>query len=357
MTGCGECTVLFGGWDGTRVSAETWLYELGQWRQGNAGPPGRRLHAMCEAGFQYAVTFGGIDQNGAYLNDAWIYDSSRWTSLASTNRPPARAGHTLAFDSARGRVILFGGRNATGELGDTWEYEFYVGWRQVMTPLAPRPRSGHAMAYDIYRARVVLSGGSNQGQLLGDVWEFDGSAWVQRATPSSPGARRSHALAYDWRNQQVVLFGGEALAPVDGYVDTWTYSTTRPATVTAFGTRCARVKVMRVETQPWLGGTFVVEVFSADLGVAIVGGSRTAWGSVPLPFDLGAIGLTGCNLYTSIDVTIPLLSFGNGHLLAQVPLPLQPQLVGQTLYLQNVVLRNGMPLGTTEALALVLGLR
>ncbi len=359
MTGCNESAVLFGGWDGTTVSAETWVYELGQWRQGSAGPPGRRLHAMCGGSVQHAVIFGGVDQTGAYLDDAWIYDSytGRWTSLASTLRPPARAEHALAADFARGRVVLFGGRNATGELGDTWEYGFYDGgWRQVTTSLAPQARSGHAMTYDLYRARVVLSGGSNQSQLFGDVWEYDGNGWVQRTTPSSPGARRSHALAFG-RGSQVLLFGGEALAPAEGYVDTWTYGTTQPASAVAFGAGCARVPAMRVEAQPWLGGTFVAEILSADLGVALIGGSRTAWGSVPLPFDLGAIGWLGCSLYTSIDVTIPLRYQGFNRLAVQVPLPLQPRLVGQTLYLQNAVLRYGLPWGTTEALALVLGLR
>jgi len=47
----------------------------------------------------------------------------------------------------------------------------------------PSARYEHAMAYDAARARVVLFGGREQFPLTGvfaDTWEWDGSAWLQR---------------------------------------------------------------------------------------------------------------------------------------------------------------------------------
>lgn len=37
--------------------------------------------------------------------------------------PSARSGHALAFDSIRGKVVLFGGRDAPMENGETWEWD------------------------------------------------------------------------------------------------------------------------------------------------------------------------------------------------------------------------------------------
>jgi hypothetical protein len=53
---------------------------------------------------------------------------------------------------------------------------------------------------------------------------------------------------------------------------------------------------------PWLGDTVTLELTSAPPTTAallLVGTSRTAWGPVPLPFDLSAIGMTGCMLHVS----------------------------------------------------------
>ena len=44
--------------------------------------------------------------------------------------PAARAGHAMAYDVARQRVLLFGGRSVDGNLGDTWAWEGAF-WTQV----------------------------------------------------------------------------------------------------------------------------------------------------------------------------------------------------------------------------------
>ncbi len=45
---------------------------------------------------------------------------STWVERFPTSKPSARFEHTLACDTARGRVVLFGGYGAL-LLGDTWE--------------------------------------------------------------------------------------------------------------------------------------------------------------------------------------------------------------------------------------------
>src|SRR5262249_3203581 len=54
----------------------------------------------------------------ALFQDTWEWDGTDWTERATASSPPARAGHVLAFDAARGRTVLFGNTS----FADTWEY-------------------------------------------------------------------------------------------------------------------------------------------------------------------------------------------------------------------------------------------
>src|SRR5262249_14938952 len=70
---------------------------------------------------------------------------SGWANVAVNVE--TRAGAAVAFDAARGRVVLFGGAYA-GALGDTWEFGG-AGWATVATAAAPVARSFAALAYDL----------------------------------------------------------------------------------------------------------------------------------------------------------------------------------------------------------------
>src|SRR5262245_54514259 len=66
------------------------------------------------------VLFGGSFANGTYSADTWEYDGQAWRLRVTTNRPSGRGGHAMSYDAARGRVVLFGG-SASTTLRDTWE--------------------------------------------------------------------------------------------------------------------------------------------------------------------------------------------------------------------------------------------
>jgi hypothetical protein len=132
----------------------------------------------------------------------------------------------MAYDAARGQVVLFGGdTRATGALGDTWILDG-SGWRQVPGE-GPPPRSTHQMVYDSRRQRLVVFGGASGSEVLGDTWEFDGARWHQMAT-DGPSARTLHGLAYDSARGVTVLFGGVSrLAPdAASHGDTWEWDGT-----------------------------------------------------------------------------------------------------------------------------------
>ena len=149
-------------------------------------------------------------------------DAVVWVLKTPVTSPPAREGHAMAYDSARGRVVLFGGTDGNGPLGDTWEWDGHS-WVQRTPATSPTARYGHAMAYDSARGHVVLfGGGGSPGESLADTWDWDGSSWVQRTPATSPPARTGQGMTYDSFLGRLVLFGGQGPAPnYAGRRDTW----------------------------------------------------------------------------------------------------------------------------------------
>jgi hypothetical protein len=185
---------------------DTWEWDGTTWAQrATTGPSPRALHAMAYDPVRgKVVLFGGVNApGGSGFNDTWEWDGTSWAQRATTGGPSQRYFHSMAYDSARSRVVLFGGYNS-GFLGDTWTWDG-GSWTQVAVT-GPTPRDAHEMAYDGARGTVVLFGGYNGGY-LGDTWTWDGTSWAQRAT-TGPLPRYSHSVEYDSARSKIVLFGG-----------------------------------------------------------------------------------------------------------------------------------------------------
>jgi hypothetical protein len=209
-----ERVVLFGGEDPAGVCGDTLEWDGKAWRRvAWSGPPARTVAQLAyDSKRGRAVLFGGSDAGRHPLGDTWEWDGTLWKKVAVSG-PPPRTQHVLAYHAGRGRVVLFGG-NATGRydkdsptgqlLGDTWEWDGSQ-W-SLASRTGPPARDHHAMAYDEARGKVVLFGGWN-GKFLDDVWEWDG-AWTQVAAtgPSARGGLPS--MAYHPLLQMVVLYGG-----------------------------------------------------------------------------------------------------------------------------------------------------
>src|SRR5207249_3318430 len=121
--------------------------------------------------------------------DTWEWDGSTWVQKTPATSPPARESHAMAYDSARGRVVLFGGIDSSRSLllGDTWEWDGSM-WVEKTPATSPPARFEHSMAYDSARGRVVMFGGYD-GSYRGDTWEWDGTAWVETTPTTSPSGR------------------------------------------------------------------------------------------------------------------------------------------------------------------------
>lgn len=69
------------------------------------------------------VVFGGTADVGGNLKDTWSWDSSQWNENKPSTSPFARNRHSMATNSYRSEVVLYGGE---GEMlyEDTWVW----GW-------------------------------------------------------------------------------------------------------------------------------------------------------------------------------------------------------------------------------------
>jgi hypothetical protein len=179
-------------------------------------PKPRHHHAMAfDSGRGRLVMYGGIDSTDLWDLGVWEWDRTRWHRVESATGPGERAHHAMAYDSKRRRIVLRGGtRRDKVHPADTWEWDGRQ-WHCAASD-GPGPGGGYRMAYDEARAVTVLVGG--------DTCLWDGSAWTRATTTRAPAARQVHAIAYDPSRQRVVLYGG-TLDQVNAD-DTWEWDGT-----------------------------------------------------------------------------------------------------------------------------------
>jgi hypothetical protein len=223
---------------GTHICSDTWEWDGYAWADVSpaTSPPGRSGHAMAyDAARGRVVLFGGrghsrgaCGSSGTSCADTWEWDGTTWSERTPAAGPSARSDTALTYDAVRGRIVLFGGGVFDGfspiRYRDTWEWDGKA-WTERFPALRPPARSGHGLAYDAGRGRTVLFGGSSGSPRLSDTWEWDGSAWLERTAVTAPPARQGHAMAYDPRRRAVMLFGGDGTGcrtnPAGFCRDTW----------------------------------------------------------------------------------------------------------------------------------------
>jgi hypothetical protein len=244
------------------------------------------------------VLFGGGDNPNSPigLSDTWEWNGATWTQRVPANAPPGRVYHAMAYDSARGVTVLFGGMAAIapGIMADTWEWDG-TNWTQRTPATLPPARYGHAMVFDSARSVTVLFGGSpvmigGSGSPLGDTWEWNGTNWAQRAPATAPPVRYLHAMAYDSVRGVTVLFGGGAalvtFGPPPPLADTWEWNGTNWAARTPTAAPSARFwHTMAYGTQ---GTTVLFGGYSASGGGDTWEWNGTNWTQPTLSLSPGA---------------------------------------------------------------------
>ncbi len=102
------------------------------------------------------------------LGTSFSREGQTWLrSCAGGAGPSARQGAAFAYDEARDRLLVFGGRDAGGaDLADVWALDHASGegaaptWRAISpTGTGPTPRRLASAAYDAERDRLIVFGG------------------------------------------------------------------------------------------------------------------------------------------------------------------------------------------------------
>jgi hypothetical protein len=172
------------------------------------------------------VLFGGSGGDG-FLGDTWTGTGTTWTRPALATSPPARYGAVSTYDEARGAMVLFGGQGISGNscaltapplnpnhlCEDTWTWSGGAWSKPLLLTTHPSWRALAAMAYDPGSKQTILFGGLSDQAELGDTWSWNGSAWVELSPHDSPTARHGAMMAYDPASGQLLLFGGEGNGP------------------------------------------------------------------------------------------------------------------------------------------------
>ncbi|MFO1076204.1 MAG: kelch repeat-containing protein [Planctomycetota bacterium] len=197
--------VLFGGrdpsgmafgdtweWNGTRwTPMPTALPPQARWAGGIAYDPLRRV----------TVLHGGTDGTDEFA-DTWEWQGSRWMRRASSAKP--WRGHHLFFDPQHAMVMAWRGGTLPGfRPMMAWDG---VAWSELDD--SPWPRLVAAVCNDTARGRLVVFGGVKDGVVSDETWEWDGMQWYQRQPPRRPPARMRAAMGFDPVRQRTVLCGG-----------------------------------------------------------------------------------------------------------------------------------------------------
>src|SRR5919109_2801133 len=216
-------TVLFGGEaTGSARRSDTWEWDGADWTQvADTGPDARSGHALAyDADRGRTVLFGGRAGDGSRA-DTWEWDGSEWTQAADMGPSPSSSP---AMTFGGGTTLLFGGVTspATPVAAEmlsrlSWEWDGAL-WtlRQDMGPTA---RWGHALAFDSARGRPVLFGGFSAlpadpgvaDSVLADTWEASLEALPGPGPGPEPGA--APALVSFTLDPDTVTVSGAAGGP------------------------------------------------------------------------------------------------------------------------------------------------
>ena len=204
--------------DATRASTHVATTGRMRWTavgSSTASPPLRREHSVVfDSARGRVVMFGGTNPLQVGQSETWEWDGRAFYDVTPvTPSPTQRHGASLAYDSTRGVVVMFGGRLAglfDQKLNDTWEWDG-TRWRGLQ-PIGARPpeREDGCMAFDSGRGRTVLFGGA--AMPTSDVWEWDGERWFQITAPGGPPGHGCH-MSYDVEHGRIVVANEMGIAP------------------------------------------------------------------------------------------------------------------------------------------------
>jgi hypothetical protein len=168
--------VLFGGVSNTTLTIYDQVYEYDgtTWtlRTGLGAGPSARWGAGLAYDSRRSVLVMSCGSPEGATCDTWELGTS-WTQVTTTATPTSRHRLAMAFDAVRGRTILANGASGPNSQllfpADSLDYDG-ANWSTL--PSNPPGRGWVAMAYDSTRGKMVLFGGFANNADFGDTWEY-----------------------------------------------------------------------------------------------------------------------------------------------------------------------------------------
>lgn len=208
----------------------------------------------------------------------------------------------------------------------------------------------------------------DSGRPTGWIGDLDGDGHADAALNGLVLSGRTQSLI---RNTPASVYGSPGDANGDGFPDLfatvlssgtwfWALQSGAPPGTSSLGTPCTdssgKQPICGITIGARLGRTMSVNLSNAHpnlvLAVLALGNSSQQWGGTPLPFDLGLIGIPGCQWRIAGDVllTLPTGGLPGGRRRSSHPIavPNSTQLLGLDVFAQWLLLEQG-PGGLTGA--------
>ena len=162
------------------IRDDAWAWDGAVWtRLSERGPaPGRWPAAMVAGETGQVLVYGGHQVSEGLppaLGDTWVWADGTWSPVDDAGGPGPLVNAQALVHPTLG-VLLAGGSDMDAENGDVWRWSG-EGWEIYAREVLPA-RQAFGMAYDEARGVVVLTGGvvePGDTARHQDVWEWSGS--------------------------------------------------------------------------------------------------------------------------------------------------------------------------------------
>ncbi|MBK9974016.1 MAG: choice-of-anchor D domain-containing protein [Planctomycetes bacterium] len=216
--------ILYGGRTGvadSTITDEVWALTLTPGSESwtllatsGASPGKRAQHVAVVDGAGRMVIFGGRAETGAFLNTTYALNLSTlvWAQVAATGSINARIAAAAIYDPVGDRMILYGGSN-NGTL--TTLHSLNMSGAPAWTTMAkvgtaPAGLFYHSMVYDPALHRMLVYGGFNafsEGRLFS--MDLATNTWTEILPPvARPQNRWAHGAVWDAAGSRMVVVSG-----------------------------------------------------------------------------------------------------------------------------------------------------
>ena len=215
--------VVNGGLQGSNHFAETWEWDGQDWKEFTSANPREGAVMVYDSARKRVVMFGGSDSNMNIHGTTWEWDGASWT-LVSESGPAPRFPGGMVYDPVRQESLMYSGHFADPsgdaiDYDDLWAWDG-TSWREILTT-GPTPdhRTHAGFVFDPVSENVLLIGSGSE-TFRSDIWSWDGMEWEEIPTTNTP-ARSGQNVAYDPNRDRFVLFGGVDRPGGIALDDTW----------------------------------------------------------------------------------------------------------------------------------------